>query len=61
MAHPSDVPLAEAPEVLKCPICQWHDRKLRRVGSAVTPEERIAIHMWARHDKPLPPSLDPRK
>lgn len=43
----------------KCPICGWWDRKLRRVGFAVTPEERVAIHMWCRHDAPFPEWMIP--
>ena len=40
----------------KCDICGWWDRKLRSVSLNVTPEERILIHKWARHDgNPLPP------
>lgn len=55
MAARNEVPV-QPPEdgYLRCPLCGWHDRKLRRVGSVVTPEQRIEIHMWARHDAPLP-------
>ena len=38
----------------RCEVCGWHDRKLRSVGLAVTPDERVAIHKWARHSHPLP-------
>ena len=39
----------------KCDLCGWWDRKLRNVNLTVTPEERIIIHKWARHNQPLPP------
>ena len=51
MANRDDIKTIPADEVPypKCNICGWHDRKLRNVGLAVTPEERIQIHKWARH------------
>lgn len=55
MASRSNVKTVPPPDNYpKCPICGWWDRRLRSVGFAVTPEERVAIHMWARHDTPLP-------
>ena len=51
MAHPSEIKTVPAKEDTypRCEICGWWDRKLRNVKLAVTPEERIAIHKWARH------------
>ena len=59
MAPRSEVKIAPPsdPTYPKCPMCGWWDRKLRIVNSALTPEERIALHMWGRHDTPLPDFL----
>lgn len=55
MAHRSEARVAPPTgSYPTCDICGWHDRRLRLVGKAVTPEERLALHMWARHALPLP-------
>lgn len=58
MAKPSDVHIEPPTEPTHpvCEICGWHDRKLRNVALHVTPEERILIHKWARHNHTLPSS-----
>ena len=60
MAHPSEVKIQPAPDAYpKCPKCGWWDRKLRIVGKAMTPEERVALHMWGKHDAPFPKWMEP--
>lgn len=54
MAHRSEAQIAPPTDSYPtCDICGWHDRRLRLAGKAVTPEERIMIHKWAKHGHTL--------
>lgn len=54
MAPLSDAKIVPHDDYPKCDFCGWTDRKLRIVGTNLTPEDRIAVHKWARHGHPLP-------
>lgn len=55
MAKRADMVISpEGEEWLTCDVCGWWDRKLWLVGSPLTPEERLSVHRWARHNMALP-------
>ena len=42
----------------RCQTCGWWDRRLRAADSQITPEQRIQLHLWAKHGQPLPDWAD---